>query len=425
MINIKFQPLLTYLSSDKVLLFILWPFGALLRSLLFFRNPQSKTLFWVFCIYFGFVFIYEDPSLDKFGADSATYAAKLIELHNQPISIKTLASSFYNANEGTVDIYQPLVTWVLSAITGDPRILFAVFAAVFGFYYSQNLWMVFNTINKKVGLILLLFMLTYAFVNPIWNINGVRMWTAAQIFLFGNLKYFLHNDKKGVLWSATSILVHFSFMFPVAIFILWIFLPKKEYLFISFYVFTVFFVEMDLGNLANYLNFMPNVFQPRIEGYTNEGYAEMINQTSQMAAFHVKLSEIVIRWLTHMWIIAFFVKRENWTREIPNLRLLYTFALLIGGFANIATQVPSGARFQVIAHGLLFGLFVIVMGQHKIRLNLNWLKQISIPLLSYAIIFKLRLGMDFIGILTLFGNPLIAPFLKIQIPLIDFIKQIL
>ena len=157
-------------------------------------------------------------------ADSARYARQLIEAHNQPLSWSYFLSMLY-AEGGFVDIYQPFVTWLVAIFTDNPRILMAIFGAVFGFFYAQNLWMVFSRIKARVGWLLFFFMLAFALVNPIWNINGVRMWTAAQIFLYGVFRLSLENDKKGFIWAATSILVHFSFLFPFALLLSFWFIP--------------------------------------------------------------------------------------------------------------------------------------------------------------------------------------------------------
>lgn len=411
-------------SKGDFLVFIFWPFASLFQALINFRLPQAKTLFYMFCIYFGFVFVYEDPALRRFGADSASYAAKLIELNHQSISFEALMSSFYNEKEGFVDIYQPLVTWFVSIFTEDPRILFMVFATVFGFFYAQNLWIIFNSITAKVGLLLFLFMTAFALVNPIWNINGVRMWTAAQIFLYGNLRYFLQNDRKGLIWSASSILVHFSFIFPVAILTAYFFLPKKDYLLFAFYIITSFFIEIRLTQAREFLYILPYIFQPRVESYTNEVYAYNIGEAVIRSTWHVVWAGKFSTWITYAWIVAVYIRRNYWTKLFPAFHQIFMFALLMGGFANIAAQVPSGGRFVTVANGLFYALLVALLGQRNLNLRIKWLKQFTIPILAFVVIFKIRLGLDYTGTLTFVGNLLIAPFIKDQTPLIEFIKGI-
>jgi len=350
--NIKYKMNNTPRSFNRyeVIYFLIWPFGILIESIREFRQPFSKNLFWLFCIYFGFVFIYSDPVTG--GADSARYAAELIKLHNSQASPSDIINSFYSSN-GKVDIYQPLATWLISLISDDPRLLFTLFAAVFGYFYAQNIWIVFGNINKKVDLILLLFMIAFVLINPIWNINGVRMWTAAQIFLYGCLRYFLKNEKQGLFWCLATVFVHFSFMFPTAILLLWLFLPKNINLFFVLYIISAFINEINLVELRNVLSFLPEVFQPRVEGYTAEGYAKHIGELKSQVNWHVIWAEYFKRSITYVWAIAIYIQRKKWKDFLPNFYQLFMLALFLGSIANIAVNIPSGGRF-IVVYNLLF-----------------------------------------------------------------------
>lgn len=406
-------------SRYQFIFWLLWPFGALIYALKNFREPSSKTLFWLFCVYFGFVFVFADP-FGVGGADSARYAANLIELHSNPYSFTKLWSSLYNVNTNTADIYQPLVTWLVSLLTGNPAWLFALFAAVFGYFYTQNLWMVFSHVKVNVTLMLFMFMVSFALVNPLWNINGVRMWTAAQVFLYGNLLYFLNNNKRGLWWSVASVLFHFSFLFPVALLFLWQIVPRKAALLFGFYIGTAFISEIDLAEIRKLLTFLPDIFQSRVESYTNEAYAEAIELRKYSR--HVTLAGIFYRWVTYVWIAIVFFHRNKWKNNSKTYEYLFLFALFVGGFANLAANVPSGGRFVVVSNGLFYATFILLLGKNY--LHIPWLKWISLPFLAFVIIFKIRMGFDYMGFLTVAGNPFFAPFFDSQVPLIDFVKSV-
>lgn len=408
------------ISSAWLVFYLVWPFGALIRALLGFRSPRAKTLFWLFCVFFGFVFVVAEDAPGA--ADSARIATGLIDAHRNPMSWNYLIASFYNPAGNIVDIYQPLVIWLVALFTDNPRILFALFAVVFGFFYAQNLWMVFSKISKRVGWLLLLFMLAYALTNPIWNINGVRMWTAAQIFLFGILRVYLENDKKGLSWAASSILVHFSFMFPMALLLAFRFIPSNFTVLFAFYVAASFVNELDFAAVREALGFLPEVFQPRIEGYASEAVADARQEAAQGLAWHVNLADMAGRYIRYAWIIALYSLRSQWIRQFPEASRLFAMALFIGGFAQIAALVPSGGRFEIITTLLVWGVIVLLLGQGVFNNKLKPLKLLTFPLLGFGVIFSVRLGMSFFGISALVSNPLIALFYTDQVPLIDFIK---
>ena len=402
--------------------FILWPFGALVNSIKNFRNPGSKTLFWLFCIYFGFVFIFANPTL-KGGADSARYAKQLISLHNNPVSWDQLVVMFYNSEDGYTDVYQPLVTWITSFFTDDPRWLFALFAFVFGYFYVQNLWIILSKTETKVGLVLFLFILAFALVNPIWNINGVRMYTAAQVFLFGALQYFMLNNKKGLLWCAASILIHFSFMFPVGLFLLYLLIPKSAHILFIFYFVTSFIKEINLVEIRNFLSFLPGVFQPKILAYTNEMYHETVQKQMANMAWHVIFARKAENWILYSWVILIYFNFKDWLKNLPEIKNLFLFALFLGGWAQIASLVPSGVRFISVSHSLLYAVIILLIIQSNIKQQFV-LSKISVLPLLFVIIFQIRVGLDYVGILTFAGNPFIAFFYEDQTPLIEFVKSI-
>ena len=66
----------------------------------------------------------------------------------------------------------------------------------------------------------------------------------------------------------------------------------------------------------------------------------------------------------------------------------------------------------------------MLLGQRKQLIKLQWLEYLSIPLLAFVVIFKIRMGFDFTGILTFIGNPFMAVFVESQTPIIEFIKGI-
>ena len=376
----------------------------------------------MFCVYFGLVFVYADPH-GVGGSDSASYALDLIKLHEHQHSFGDLWSTIYNVNSTRLDIYQPIVTWLVALLTGNPAFLFAVFAAVFGYFYARNLWMILNQVTVRVNLLLFLFILSFALINPIWNINGVRMWTAAQVFLFGNLLYFLHGSRKGLWLSASAVLFHFSFMFPVGLLLVWQFLPRKVLLLFGLYIATAFVSEVNMAEVRNLLSFLPDLFQSRVETYTNETYVESLARArSSDVAWHQVFAIKAFRWITYIWIVMAFITRKKWAGKHKAYFHLFLFALLLGSFANLASNVPSGGRFVTLSNSLFYALFILLLA--KGHLQLPWLKWLSIPLLIFVIIFNIRVGFDYIGPLTFVGNPLIAFLFDSQTPLIDFVKNL-
>ncbi|MFN3952776.1 MAG: EpsG family protein [Thermaurantimonas sp.] len=412
------------IPAQSILLFLVWPLGVLIQAIKNFRQPWAKNLFWLFCIYFGLSFVVGDQTSRS--NDAQRYTEQLQYFHSGSIDINKLFNQIYSEG-GYVDIYQPLVTWLLGIFTDKPQWLFALFALVFGYFYSRNIWILldFYKINRW-SLIASGMLLAFALSNPIWNINGVRMWTAAQIFIYGLFLYFLKNQKrKGILWIACTPLFHFSFLFPLGLFFIYLILPKSIIVFFIVFLLTSFIKELNLEFVQDRLSILPEVFQPRVRGYTNLEYAESIKENIEMLHWHVKLAQYSLSIVVYSFVFILFISLNKNNNSHSILRRLFLFGLFMGSWANISAHIPSGGRFLVLSNSILFACFFLFMAsQYRKNAFVHLKNFISIPL-AFWIIFSIRIGLDYSGILTLFGNPIITSLVSESTPIIDYIKKLL
>jgi hypothetical protein len=407
-------------SLPVFLLFLLWPFALLVASLWQFRRPSAKMGFILFCTYFGFVFII---SQDIGGADSARYAMALADMHELTPSFDNLWASLYSSQTNYVDIYQPLLTWIISLFTADAHYLFAMFALVFGIFYANNLWIILNRFKGKISIIAVVFILVLTLIIPIWYINGVRMYTAAHIFIYGVLLYLCEEKRKGLFWSAVSILVHFSFLFPVALLFSFVLLPKKMPVFFAFFVVTIFISEVDLFSIRSSLSFLPEIFQDRLTIYTNTDYAYSIKDAAKAIAWYVNFSGLALRIAVYFLLIVTIITSRRILTKDRNLYILFCFALFFYGWANIASLVPSGARFVAVANVISIATLLFYFAKYKLNLSIKIARVISLPLIIFYCVFSIRVGFDFMGISALLGNPFTAMLIEDTKPLIEFVKS--
>ena len=408
-------------KKSSLLLFFIWPVSALYVSFRNYKQDWSKNVLWLFCIFFGYTFIIAGEG----GADSDRYARTFLMYAHSELSLPELWSSFYSESSNLVDIAFPLITYLVSRITDNSSILFAVFGLIFGYFYSRNVWYVLDRINEKLTGIVLLYFLTFALFNPIWNINGFRFYAAAQIFLFGTLPYLLEGKSKRLFWAAASLFVHFSFMYAFAVLILFYFIKNRLNIYVVFFILTSFLKEIDLQSVQSTLSFLPDIFQSKVGSYTNIEYAEAIQIEIQSNNWYLPISEKAISWVIYFLalFIYFFCRKFLKTRQ--ELVTLLCFSFLLYGFANISSLVPSGGRFLTVANTFMFAFFIIFISTFSKIRGLPLIEALSSPLLLLFCIVSLRIGMDYYGLLTVLGNPLIAAFYKDMVPLITGIKGLL
>lgn len=401
-------------SFRVFIVFLFWPILALRLSIINRDKEWAKNIFWIFCVYYGYTFI-----IPNVGSDAYSYAQTFHEFGLKSISISDMLSSLFK--DKNVDVLQPVISYTVSRFTNDSRILFATYALIFGYFYTNNLWYLFEKIDKKSSFILGVYILVFALICPIWRINGFRFWTATHIFLFGLLPYLLDGNKKSILISTLSIFVHFSFVLPVLVWVVYALTGNKQKLFFFIFVLTSFVNELDFGFIRSQLSFLPDIYDNKVNIYVNEGYRafEEQNQSSNLlVANYAFLFNVV----NYIFIIAIYLKRKIFVNFNAGFVNLFSFTLLFYSFSNIVDLMPQGSRFLTLAHLLTFFLIIVYMNNIFYDKTINFIKLAVMPILLIFLVVSLRMGIEFTGLLSVLGNPFLAPFVDDPKSILEIIK---
>ncbi len=406
--------------KNLILFFIISPFLGFIQGLKNYRESWAKNTVWLFVIFYGFTMA--KPEI----ADSSRYVTQLKTLHNSEASWNTFVNTLYEVDDrgsGNVDIYQQIVTYVVSLITSNGDVLFAIFGAVFGFFYSRNIWFLLQSVRKDTlswtsWMILISFMCAVGF----WNLGGVRMWTAAHVFFYGAFLYLLEGKKKGLIFCLLSVFVHFSFVLPLGLFLFYI-LVKPSYK-ILFYIFLVSFFISSLK--LTFINatieaYAPDFIIPRVSNYASEDYAEVINDMNEKANWYIVYYNQALNWgLMLVFSIVFFKRKIATTLNESSIKFfgLSLFLLIVGNFLS---GVTSGGRYLTIAQLFATASLLLITINYKD----SWFRRkliLCAPFFIFFVIISVRVAIDTVTFDTIFFNPIIAVFANVRIPLIDFIK---
>jgi hypothetical protein len=404
---------------SNALAFVVWPLLALVKAMSNFRDPASKNIFWLFCAFYGYTFVVFDASFD-----SARYSKWFIQAANSSQSMTQVFASMYTVDEdASFDVFVPIVNVLLSRLTNDPRVLYMTFGLIFGFFYSRNLWFVLQFFKDKLPLQVISFVIGLALIIPIWEINGVRFWTATHIFIYGALKYLNTKNKVAVLISALSIFVHFSFLLPMGVFLVYIFLGNRLTVYFFLFLFTSLFVEIEVKVARDFLLAnIPNIFQRKVETYLNPEYAESIDTVLKDANWYIKYYGKIIKYIVYVNVVAFFFLRRKSLEQGSMMKNILCFALLFYSICNVIYYLPSGFRFTTIANFFMFVFFCLYYySDHALKVK-RFVFALSSPALVVFIVIAFRIGSDFTSVLILVGNPFIAAFMEESIPIISLIK---
>lgn len=414
------------------LLTILFPLVGLVYTLSHWRESWAKNAFWLACIFLGAVFIYlPNGAILGIGHDGGVYALKLMEMHNSSASLGSILA-LYLTEMDMMDLYFPIVGYLVSRFTDNGHVLFTVFAFVFGYFYSRNMWYVLERLpSKKIGALFILIILFFL-INPITNINGVRYNTAVHIYVFALMPYLLEKDKSKLWWLIAVPLVHFSFLYVVILAVAYVLITFRQnpvgrlYVGFAFVVFVVslFINSMNLSSVNQVLaDYSPESYEERIDMYVNQDVADLRAEKESMTNWYVGASGVIKNWSYSILLLLMYTSlKRNFKNGQYNS--IYTYALLFGAFANIMSLIPSGVRFQMVSQMFMVSLILLIA--MRVSSNDFFRKALSFALIPLIIpmVVDIRKLFDFYSVTAIFGNFITAFFWENNVPLIELIKML-
>jgi len=403
--------------KNNFILFLFSPFIGFVQAIKHHNERWAKNSVWLFVIFYGYTMC--RPEI----MDSSRYVTKLKELYNTPLNWDVFVANFYSEESSTVDIYQPLLTYILSLVTDNGNILFAVFGIFFGYFYSRNIWLLLDySKNQRMTNMMIAIIVTFSCVVGFWNLNGVRMWTAAHMFFYGTFLLLVHGNRKGLVIAVLSILVHFSFILPIGVLLFFYFIKIPWRILYFFFIASFSITTLNLDSVRSRLeSIAPDFLLPRVKSYTSEEYVEVISDLNASGNWYISYYNTSVSW--YLMILFSFIyfssaKSNTYSKSFSNL---FGFSLLLMSIGNITSLMPSGSRYLLLAQ--LFGMaliyfYYVVFNDKEFK---KWALFVS-PLLFFYIIVSIRISFDTISFMTVLTNPILATIIDLPIPLIDLIK---
>jgi len=403
--------------KNAFIFFIISPFLGVIQAFKNYREKWAVNSVWFFVVFFGYT-MYRPESMDSY-----RYVLKLEKLYYSSLSWESFLLNLYNEEGNVVDIYQPLMSYFISMFTANGNVLFAMYGLVFGYFYSRNIWMVLN-FAKETKMNMNRWILIFVFVSIVgyWDLNGVRMWTAAHIFFYGAFKYLMEGKHKGMLIAALTILVHFSFILPVGLLALF-YVIKLPWTFTYFFYLVSFFISnLNLDQIGARLErILPSFLTPKINSYLNEDYVEVISRVKVQTSWFVIYYSKSIDWVLVILLSVIYFTRKLTSKHEKSFNNLFGFTLVFLAISNILAAAPSGGRYLMVAKLFAIALLFLFYIQYNNKFFNTWLYLLR-PFLVFFLVISLRLSLDNTTVMTIFTNPLIVAFVDFPKPLLEFFK---
>lgn len=404
-----------YQNILYVVISLLWPFASLLMITARTSRVTKQLVLTFFTSYTGYNFVISTNSMDA-NYYRGEFLRMTNEFYDYNFFLSTLKSDF---GFQIFDLGFHSIAFLSSRITSNPNIFFAILGLLFGYFYSKNITLVLSHIKFKLTLYPLL--ITLMVIVGFWQINGFRFWISCHIFFLALASYFLEKKTIPFHLLLMSVIFHFSFIVPVAVFFLYLLFGdrNKTYFYIFFISIFISITSITESSAKIIIQFAPQFLKSKIQAYTDINRLTAISEISSNQSFLFKIFQNSLS--VFLWIIFLYIYYSHRKKLATKIQLyrFFSFSILLLGISNFLSIVPSMGRFVNLSY--LFSIsFLIITISHLKEKGLMRAYLFLSPLLMVFIYGTIKLGINKIGIMTIFGNPLMIYFKINNIPLSEW-----
>lgn len=365
----------------RFVIFLINPFISGVSSLINIKKKGALTWLYLWFIIFGIGFVANNETLDSY-----RYVQEFDEQSTSWKQYVLDVKEYFTFKSETKDIYTLTVNFLVKNFTTNYHWTFFIYAIVFGFFYIKSLKYLVPYLSKSVFSYLLLFL--FCFSNPIFNINGVRFWTAAWIGVFAALKIIVDRNKWYYILLVFTPLIHASFFIWILLILFVQFVPKVRNVWIVLYIISMF---VSLGSqmdfLADYSDKLPPFLSNLLWNYTER--EEIIDKyTYSSSPLYARILRALPGIMLTVLTLVLVLKQKGMDRNSTFSSLVDKYLVLVTIVNLIAMFVPTvSVRFAKLTIPFLALLWAYNMGKFREENHLLLFVPIAY---SYSIIYWLR-----------------------------------
>ena len=362
--------------ASKAILFILNPFISAIFSLKDIRDGVSHRFLYLWFLIFGIGFC----AISEV-ADSFRYVEKFMIEHNYTWSQYMMEINEYFTFESNIkDIYTLTVNFFVGRFTNNYHWTYFIYAAVFGFFYIKSLkiFLRHNNVSNNIVFYALLFMFCYS--NPIYNINGVRFWTAAWIGVYVALSVFVEKDYKKLPLLILLPLVHGSSVIWVVIMAIALLLSRFQNITIGLFIASSFVSAVSYLNIMNdYSYLLPQFLQNQIWSYTESEMA--LKRLSGVSQYGKAYADFLIALPGYFQILLSYLLILNRKEINRDKRAGYVLTIMhaLAAITNFLSGIPSMGRFKALVIPML-----VIVWAYNYRILKKYDKYFNVVPFIYA-----------------------------------------
>ena len=387
-----------------MILFFVNPFMGFINAITKIRvNKYYIKLIYCWFILFGIAFCAKNEA-----ADSYRYKNDFeVEGKYSVVQYKSYVKNYFTFNTNIKDIYSTTINFLVGQQTDNYHYVLFIYAIIFGFFYISTIkFFLRYYVPNNIVFFLLLFLLCFS--NPIFNINGVRFWTAAWIAVYATLK--ITTDRKWVYLLLLGItpLIHGTFFIWIILVFIGLLTARFERLWIILFILSSFISAVSfIGILDDYSSYLPKFMQTLIWSYTESEGAQRKMSGAYESVLYARILNSLPQYFNILLVLVFICKRKLLIYNDKS-KDLYTNLLVLATTTNFISGIPSLHRFSILTIPLIAILWAM---NYQYLKKYNYLLYIIPLIYAYKILYWIR-NMISVTELELYIFPLPATIIK-------------
>lgn len=370
--------------KGNIWLFFFHPFAAFLLALSNLKSKSSFTVFLLFNILFGYTFIAQNKSADSYSYVQEFKATKRI---TSDYYLNTL-KEYFTFDSNIKDIYTITSNFVVSRISENYHLLMALYAFVFSYFFLKSFRFFVDRQEFRVSYIVYSLAFLFVFSNSIFNINGVRFWTAAWIAVYACFEIVLNKKYIFLLLAIITPLFHISFFSFLGVLIIYLITIKYDKVWAVIFIVSFFVGNFSIELINQYSFLFPKAGQDMAYFYAdNYNIQDTVSAIENLPIYAKVFNKLP--YLFYNVIVFTFIINSKIFKSNKEIFSLYIFLLIWMSFSNFTMPIPSfGGRFFQLAIPFIMYLYLITYSKIPILSKLIYYFPI---IFSYSIFQWLRL----------------------------------
>jgi hypothetical protein len=370
-------------NKEVLYIFFIYPFAAFLLAL---NNLKKKYSFFVLLLFFtlfGLTFIAKNSNIDSYRYIEEFNLNKNITTHQYISNLK----DYFTLKSNIKDIYSISSYYFVSRISDNYHLLMGIWAFIFSYFSLKSFRFFVETQEFKKSLTVALLAFLFIYSNNIFNINGVRFYTAAWMAVFSVFEIVLNKNYKFLVLALLTPLIHISYIIFVCILLLYLISQKYDKFWIIIFIISFFISEISLELIHSFQDTTPKIIQNIIWSYSSESNVQNRIYDFEHLPLYARIFNSLPRYYINLLMFLLILNRRQ-INLIPRVHSIFVFLLIWLASSNFTMAIPSlGARFITLSVPLITYLCLLVYSKIHILSKIIYL----IPIVySYSILYWVK-----------------------------------